>query len=140
MSILRALTNLKEKCDIYFEDSLISQELIIEKYIDFFASAFSGGERSVGIILHTGSICFDVISVIAAALACISLDGSDTDSVIDSLNIGDMVLYGKNKNERYFFGGFYNGEYFPFPGLAANVSIYCWSSRENQLGTGRMLP
>jgi len=109
----RVLANITAKCDIYFEDSLISRERIIEKYVDFFTSALSDEEHRISIALHTGSICFEVLSVIVTALACISFDCSDTGVIIDSLNIGDMVMYGKNKKERYVFSGFLNGAFAP---------------------------
>jgi hypothetical protein len=102
----RALANITTKCDIYFENSLISKERIIEKYVDFLTSAVSDEERRVSIALHTGSMCFDIISVIVTALACVAFDGTDTGEIIESLSIGDMVMYGKNKKERYVFNGF----------------------------------
>jgi len=92
------LIRLTEKCDIYFEGSLISKERIVEKYADFFASSLGGGQRSVSIALHTGSVCFDIVAVITAVLGCISLDQTNADEIIASLNPGDMVIY---KNERY---------------------------------------
>ena len=39
------LIRLTEKCDIYFEGSLISKERIVEKYADFFASSLGGGQQ-----------------------------------------------------------------------------------------------
>ena len=92
------LANFTDKCDIYFEDSLISKELIIKKYSDFFVSSLSDEKRSVSMALHTGSICFDIISVINAALGCVALDKTDADDIITSFSEGDMVLF---KNERY---------------------------------------
>lgn len=98
MTNKEVLFRLTDMCDIYFEDALISKERIVEKYADFFLSSMGGGQRSVSIALHTGSICFDIVSFIIAALGCISLDKTNADEIVDSLNPGDMVLY---KNERY---------------------------------------
>jgi hypothetical protein len=89
---------LADRCEIYFEDSLISKERILKKYAEFFASALSGGEHAVSIALHTGSVCFNVLAYIVAALGCIRFDGTDPETIVASLNIGDMVLY---KNKRY---------------------------------------
>ena len=94
---------LTENCDIFFEDSLISKELIIQKYADFFAASISSKERSSSVALHTGSVCFDIVTFIMAALACVSMDETDADEIIASLNIGDLVLY---KNERHRWLGF----------------------------------
>ena len=98
----QALFQLTEKCDIFFEGSLISKELIIQKYADFFTTSISTKERSLSIALHTGSVCFDVVSFIMATLTCISMDQTDSDEIIASLVVGDIVLL---KNERYRWRG-----------------------------------
>jgi len=68
VTIQQALTTLTDKCEIYFEGLLISKEWILKKYIEFFASSLSEGERTVRIALHTGSVCFDMLAYIVAAL------------------------------------------------------------------------
>ena len=60
------------KCDIYYGDALVSKEAIIEKYLAFFADSLVSKERTVNFALHTGSVCFDVISIVAVALGCLS--------------------------------------------------------------------
>ena len=102
----QALFRLTDVCDIYFEGSLISKERIIKKYADFFAASFSGRKRSVSIALHTGSMCFDVVSLIIAALGCLYIDDSDNNDILEQLQIGNFVLYGKKKQERYIWCGF----------------------------------
>jgi len=99
---VNVLISLTDKCDIYFENYLISKERIIKTYADFFASTLSDEEHSVSIALHTGSICFDIVSFVIAALGCLVLDMTTPEQVIDSLNIGDMVMY---KSERYRWCG-----------------------------------
>lgn len=98
----QALFRLTDMCGIYFENSLISKEQIIMKYANFFASSISYDGRTISVALHTGSLCFDIVSFITAALACVSFDDADAESVIASLNVGDMVLY---RNERYRWCG-----------------------------------
>ena len=93
---------LTDKCDIYFENSLISKELIVKKYAEFFMSALSGNGHSVSVALHTGSICFDIVSFIMVALASVSFDRTNSESIIDSLNEGDIVLF---RNGRYRWRG-----------------------------------
>ena len=100
------LSALTDKCDIYFEGSLISKEQLVKKYADFFASALSGEERSVSIALHTGSLCFEIISLITAALGCVCFDETNSNDIIESLVVGAFVLYGHNKKERYIWRGF----------------------------------
>lgn len=98
----QALYCLINKCDIYFENSLISKEQIIRKYANFFVSSLCGKKRSVTIALHTGSICFSLISSIMTTLVCLSLDETDAESIIYSLNENDIVLF---KNRRYRWCG-----------------------------------
>jgi hypothetical protein len=98
MTDRQILLRLTEKCDIYFEDSLISKEFIIQEYADFFANSIASNEHSSSVVLHTGSVCFDIVSFITVALACVSMDETDVDDIIASFLEGDMVLF---KNERY---------------------------------------
>lgn len=90
------------KCDIYYGEALISKENIIEKYLAFFAESLVSKERTVNFALHTGSVCFDVISVVAVALGCLSYNLSTNDDIISSLQPNDMVLF---KGQRYRWKG-----------------------------------
>ena len=90
------------KCDIYYGESLISKETIIEKYLSFFADSLVSKERTVNFALHTGSICFDVISVVAVALGCLSYNLSTNDDIIASLQTDDMVMF---RGKRYRWKG-----------------------------------
>lgn len=90
------------KCDIYYGDALISREIIIEKYLAFFADSLVSKERTVNFALHTGSICFDVISVVAVALGCLSYNLSTSDDIIASLQIDEMIMF---KGQRYRWKG-----------------------------------
>lgn len=90
------------KCDIYYGDALISKEAIIEKYLDFFAESLVSKERTVNFALHTGSVCFDVISVVAVALGCLSYNLSTNEDIISSLQENDMILF---KGQRYRWKG-----------------------------------
>lgn len=107
----KAMQNFAEKCDIFFENSLISKELLIKSYGDFIASSFGNHDRTVGVVLHTGSLCFDIMSILAAAFGSLLLDASDADDILSSFNLGDMVQY---KNNRFLWGGFgkFNGRDF----------------------------
>ena len=91
-----------KKCDIYYGDALISKETIIEKYLTFFAGSLVSKEKTVNFALHTGSLCFDVISVVAVALGCLSYNLSTNDDIISALKIDDMVMY---NGQRYRWKG-----------------------------------
>ena len=90
------------KCDIYYGNALVSKEAIIEKYLAFFADSLVSKERTVNFALHTGSICFDVISIVAVALGCLSYNLSTNEDIISSLQENDMVLF---KGQRYRWKG-----------------------------------
>lgn len=90
------------KCDIYYATALITKEAIIEKYLAFFASSLVSKERSVNFALHTGSICFDVISLVAVSLGCLSYNLSTNEDIVLSLQTDDMVMY---KGKRYRWKG-----------------------------------
>ena len=90
------------KCDIYYGEALVSKEAIIEKYLAFFADSLVSKERTVNFALHTGSICFDVISVVAVALGCLSYNLSTNDDIISSLRENDMILF---DDQRYRWKG-----------------------------------
>ena len=90
------------KCDIYYGDALVSKEAIIEKYLAFFAESLVSKERTVNFALHTGSVCFDVISIVAVALGCLSYNLSSNDDIISSLQVDDIVMF---KGQRYRWKG-----------------------------------
>lgn len=100
--MVSAINEILKKCDIYFENALISRECIIEKYLSFFAEAMDPENRTVGFALHTGSVCFDVISVVAIGLGCLSYNLSTNDEIIASLQLDEMVMF---KEQRYRWKG-----------------------------------
>lgn len=93
---------LLSKCDIYYGESLISREAILEKYLSFFAESLVSKERSVNFALHTGSICFDIISVVTVALGCLAYNLSTNDDILGSLQNDEMVMF---DGQRYRWKG-----------------------------------
>lgn len=102
MIVNKLISTMLNKCDIYYKDALISKENIIEWYIEFFDKVIAGEAHSVNFALHTGSICFDVISIIAVTLGCLSYNLWTNEDIISRLQIGDMVMY---KSKRYRWKG-----------------------------------
>ncbi len=115
MTNASVLTCLTERCDIYFEGSLISKERIIKQYSDFCVTAMSSDDHSVSIALHTGSVCFDIVSLLSVALSCIYIDDTENVDIIESLQIGDFILYGEDRIERYIWRGFADKDCRPIP-------------------------
>lgn len=95
-------SKLLDKCDIYYDDKIISKESIIRNYLSFFSKQFDENERKVSFSFHTGSICFDATALIAVIMGCLAFDISSNDDILNSLSIGDMVIY---RGERYKWGG-----------------------------------
>lgn len=87
-----AINSIVDKCSILFNDSLISKERILEKYLAFFADSIDPQSRNVGFALHTGSVCFDVLSVVAASIGCLSCNLSTNDDIIASLQMDEMIM------------------------------------------------
>ena len=98
----RIIRSIVEKCKFFYDDALLSDETIIEKYLSFFARQFDPAERSVSFAFHTGSLCFDVVSVAALMIGCLAYEFSTNDEILAELDIDSMVLY---KGERYRWGG-----------------------------------
>lgn len=98
----RIMQSIVEKCDFLYDDALLSDEKIIEKYLLFFAKQFDPSERSISFAFHTGSLCFDVVSVAALVIGCLAYEFSSNDEILAELKLGDMVLY---KRGRYHWGG-----------------------------------
>lgn len=114
----QAFLRLMDKCEIYFEDSLISKEQIVQKYAKFFASSFGKQTHSLSVAQHTGSVCFDVVSFLIAALGCLALNETNSDGIIHSFKDGQMVMLtsasGKRKERRYWRGLLHKTREHPF--------------------------
>ena len=95
-------SKLLDKCDIYYDDKIISKESIIRNYLSFFSKQFDENERRVSFSFHTGSVCFDATALIAVIMGCLAFDISSNDDILNSLSVGDMVIY---RGERYKWGG-----------------------------------
>ena len=63
LGVYDSMKKLIDKCDLYFEGHIISKELLVKNYADFLASNFEK-KHNVAISLHTGSVCFDIITIL----------------------------------------------------------------------------
>ena len=95
LGVYDSMKKLIDKCDLYFEGHIISKELLLQNYADFLAGNFEK-KHNVAISLHTGSICFDIISLLISALSNIFYNQDTPTDFIESLEIGTMVIYEKN--------------------------------------------
>ena len=78
LGVYDSMKKLIEKCDLYFEGHIFSKELLVRNYADFLAGQFEK-KHNVAIALHTGSICFDIVTVLFAALSNVLYDQDNTD-------------------------------------------------------------
>ena len=109
MKIEDAVRKVFERCDIIFEDSIISKESLLRTYAAFISDTMGKKEHNVGLILHPGSICFDVISLTVAMVANMVSNETSSEDVVSSLLEDDIVLYGSKKKERYKFSRIIDG-------------------------------
>lgn len=96
LGIYDSLKKLIDKCDLYFDGHIISKELLVKNYADFLASNFEK-KHNVAISLHTGSVCFDIVTILFTAISNIMYNQDNAEDFVLSLNIGDMVLYKKKR-------------------------------------------
>ena len=93
---------LMKKCNIFYKKELLSDDEILKRYMDFLAGEFFSEKRSISFSLHTGSKCFDVLSIVIAALRCILLEVESGESLMPEFRDGDIVVY---NNKRYKWRG-----------------------------------
>lgn len=98
------------KTDILLNGSVISRDVLLKNFGKFITDIGIREEHSVGVAMHTGSICFDVITVTYAALWCLLHNESNSEELIHALENDEMVLYGNTKKERYVYKGFVDGK------------------------------
>lgn len=112
-SIRSVMKKIIEKCDVCINGNVISKELLIKTFSEFISSTIEDKHHNIGIVLHTGSICFDAILIAYAAISNILYNETDATDLIRSLHIGDLVLCyngskGKTKPSKWVFEGFVN--------------------------------
>ena len=96
LGVYDSMKKLIDKCDLYFDGHIISKELLLQNYADFLAGNFEK-KHNVAIALHTGSICFDIITILFTTISNILYSQDNAEDFINSLNVGDLVLYKKNR-------------------------------------------
>ena len=85
------------KCKIAIEGNVISNETLMKYFSGYLSTASGKDEHNTGFVLHTGSICFDALAIVYAAITCMISNESDTEDIISSLRPGDLVLYTPEK-------------------------------------------
>ena len=96
LGVYDSMKKLIDKCDLYFEGHIISKELLLQNYADFLAGNFEK-KHNVAISLHTGSICFDIVTIVFTAISNIVYNQDNAEDFVLSLKEDDTVLYGKSR-------------------------------------------
>ena len=84
LGIYDSLKKLIDKCDLYFDGHIISKELLVKNYADFLASNFEK-KHNVVISLHTGSVCFDIVTILFTAISNIMYNQDNAEDFVLSL-------------------------------------------------------
>lgn len=98
-----AIINVLNRCEVLFNGEVVGREQLIKAYRQYLCNSALEARHNVCFAMHTGSICFDIISFIFAAVSTLAMNEGEVDSIINSLEEGDVVVYEKNK---YRFEGF----------------------------------
>ncbi|MCL2689159.1 MAG: DrmE family protein, partial [Chitinispirillia bacterium] len=94
-----SVLGLLKKCDILFENEVISNRHIMSSFSDFIIELMDGAEKNNGFIYHTGSPIFDLLQTLYMALSCLVYDELTPQELIMSFNVGDIVEYGDGKGK-----------------------------------------
>lgn len=102
-----------EKCDVCINGSVVSKELLIKTFSSFVSSTIEDKQHNVGIVLHTGSVCFDAILLSFAAISNVLYNETNATDIVLSLQADDLVLCydgntGNSKPLKWIFKGFVN--------------------------------
>ena len=107
MNYTETMQRVIEKCDILYNGEIISREELMKNFVHFLSKTIDNEKHNVGLVMHTGSICFDVVILTYASITNLVSNETTSQDIISSLEIGDYVLY---SNERYVFEGIVDGK------------------------------
>lgn len=132
-SIREAMNKIIKSCDVCIDGNVISQELLLATFSDFILSTIEKDKHNVGIVLHTGSVCFDAIILACAAVSNLLYNQTNANDIILQLNPDDVVLYySSNKSnstaQRYTFKGFVDSTDEP---PRSEAGKYVWLTQGN---------
>lgn len=99
------MENVLEKCDIMLNGQIVSKELLMQSFALFLSKTVEKRKHNVGIVMHTGSICFDVLAITYATIINLISNKTGSEEIIESIKCGEVILYGEKKKERYVYDG-----------------------------------
>ena len=87
MDVSEIMRGVFGKCEILLEGNVFSHEELIKSYIEFLSSTYEEKEHNIGVILHTGSACFDAMLLTYAAISNLLENEFDVEEFILSLSM-----------------------------------------------------
>ena len=90
-----------EQCEIFYGKEALSGDAVLRDYAKFLIENYLSGKREVLFTLHTGSLCFDVLSILVASLDCVRRELESEEEYPD-FQMDDIVVY---RNTRYRWKG-----------------------------------
>lgn len=103
------LVHALDRCNIYFNKNLISQELILTKEEEFLVESAKIPDHNSSLFLHTGSPCFNVVAFVISVFNNIIYDNNKS-AFQDDIAVGDTVVY---MNQLWKYQGKYEGSDLP---------------------------
>lgn len=111
-NVSETMLNLLNQCEISLNGDVFSKEKLMQTYADFLAQTLEKRTHNLGVVLHSGSICFDALIITYSAITNLLFNQMSISDLVEMLEVGDIVLYGNTKKQRYVFEGFVDGEIF----------------------------
>lgn len=107
MGTAEIMQHILERCMIKLDDKTISQGEIQKNYAAFLSQTAEHSKHNVGIVLHSGSIIFEALAVLYAAVSNLIRNETSPEEIVRSLMPGDLVLlHEKKETQRWRFEGF----------------------------------
>lgn len=91
------ISKIFDECEIRYKGEVISREVILKDFAMRMETLSLSPDHKVGVMLHTGSIAFSIVSAVTAIVLCITEDFKSTEDIVKELQIGDIVLYEKKR-------------------------------------------
>lgn len=73
--VSEAMRNILNKCKISVDGNVFSKEMLIRAYAEFLSQTMEKRKHNVGVVLHSGSLCFDALIITYAAITNLMLNG-----------------------------------------------------------------
>lgn len=68
MNYTETMQRVIEKCDILYNGEVVSREIIMKYFVQFLSQTINNKKHNVGLVMHTGSVCFDITILLTRTL------------------------------------------------------------------------